>query len=42
MAAGAFEDGLCGGGVPFHGGGEARVEVGVAFGDGAEFERAAA
>src|SRR5215831_11160791 len=40
--AGGFEDGLAGRGVPFHRRAEARVEVGLAGGDDAEFERAAA
>src|SRR5271163_2321074 len=41
-AARRFEDGLPGGCVPFHRRAEARVEVGFARGDHAEFERAAA
>src|SRR3712207_3018220 len=40
-AAGGFEDGLAGGGVPFHGGAVARINVGRAFGEHAEFERGA-
>ena len=32
---------MAGGGIPFHGSAEARVEVGDAFRDPAEFERAA-
>src|SRR5690348_14733874 len=42
MAAGGFEHRLAGGGVPFHRRAEARIEVALAGGDQAEFERAAA
>ena len=38
LAAGGFEDGLGGGGVPFHGGAEAGVEVGGAFRDADDLE----
>src|SRR5580704_2299053 len=41
-AAGGFEDRLAGGGVPFHRRAVARVEVGLARREHAEFERAAA
>src|SRR5437870_2327136 len=41
-AAGGFENGLAGRGVPLHRRAEARVEVALAGGDDAEFERAAA
>lgn len=33
MPAGGGDDGLGGGGIPFAGRGEARVEIGLAFGD---------
>ena len=39
-AAGFEEDGVGGGGVPFHGGDVAQVGIGLAGGDEAEFERA--
>src|SRR6185437_2351069 len=41
-AAGGEEDGVAGGGVPFHRRAEARVEVGLAGGELAELDRAAA
>src|SRR6516162_9212701 len=41
-AAGRFENGLAGRGVPLHRRAKARVEVGLPGGDDAEFERAAA
>jgi len=34
-----FKNGLPGGGIPFHGGSHARVKIGVALGDRAEFQR---
>ena len=40
-AAGREQHGMTGGGVPFHGRAEARVDVGGAAGDGAEFQRRA-
>ena len=40
-AAGGFQHRLGGGGVPFHGAAEARVEIGGALGDAAEFQRRA-
>src|SRR6266581_3765926 len=42
MAAGGFEHRLAGGGVPLHCRAEARVEIRLARGEHAEFERAAA
>src|SRR5260370_4748681 len=42
MPAGRFEHRLAGGGIPFHRGAEARVEIGLAGGEHAEFEGAAA
>ena len=42
MPAGGFEHGLPGRGVPFHRRPEARVEIGLARRQHAEFERAAA
>src|ERR1700694_432802 len=42
MAAGGFEHRLAGGGVPFHRRAETRVEIGLAGGEHAEFEGAAA
>jgi hypothetical protein len=41
-AAGGFENGLTGCGVPLHRRAKARVEVTLAGGDDAEFQRAAA
>jgi hypothetical protein len=41
-AAGGFENGLAGRGVPLHRRAEARVHIALAGGDDAEFERAAA
>src|SRR5581483_7412049 len=41
-AAGGFEHRLAGGGVPLHRRAEARVEIGLAGGEHAEFEGAAA
>src|SRR6185436_12336817 len=41
-ATSGFENGLPGGGIPFHRRAEARVEVALAGGDDAEFQRAAA
>src|SRR5208282_1693442 len=41
-AAGGFENGLAGRCVPLHRRAEARVEIGLAGGDDAEFQRAAA
>src|SRR5262245_13676634 len=41
VAAGGFEDGVAGGGVPFVDVAEAGIEVGCAFGDAAEFDRGA-
>ncbi len=40
-AAGGFDDALGRGCVPLHGGDDARVEVGFAFGDQTEFQRTA-
>ena len=39
VAAGGFEDGVAGGGVPFADIAEARIKIGGAFGDAAEFDR---
>ena len=41
LAAGGLEHRLARGGIPFRGGSEARIEIGVAFRHQAEFERAA-
>src|SRR4051812_19617242 len=35
----SFEHGLAGSGVPFHGGAEARIDVGFTSGEGNEFDR---
>src|SRR5580692_12256185 len=40
-APGGVQDGMAGGRVPFHGGGEARIDIGVAAGNQAEFQRGA-
>ena len=36
----SFKDGLTGAGIPFHRPAEPRIDVGRAFGDQAEFQRA--
>src|SRR5258708_10520715 len=37
-APGGIQDGMAGGRVPFHGGGEARIDIGIAAGNQAEFQ----